>query len=307
MKEKTIVIIMATYNGEKYIEEQLQSIVNQTYKNWRMYIHDDGSTDNTVRIIQNFIIKYNNIYLVSHDNLKSAYKNFMYLLKEYGKDADYIMFSDQDDIWAVDKVMKTYNKIIETDNAGKPCCVFTDYELYMQGTKERRHSKTRVTSNCFSLKYLLTENCAIGATMMINRSAQKMLSEWNLMEYGMHDWTAMLICALFGKIGYLNDRTMLYRQHEKNVIGHSESEIEYFVKRLDVKKNMKRIKGYFIQARYLEDMAKKHMGYNEEEYIILREFANIPYYHKLARMRILIKCGYLNGNMLKKLGLVFMV
>ena len=105
---------MATYNGEKYLAEQLDSIINQTYHNWNLLIRDDNSTDKTLEIIQNYHKKDKRIKILKDDkgNL-GIVKNFEELLKN--SESEFIMFSDQDDYWLENKIEK-YVAILNTSS-----------------------------------------------------------------------------------------------------------------------------------------------------------------------------------------------
>lgn len=109
--EDTVAILMATYNGDKYIEEQIQSIINQTYKNWQLFIRDDGSSDETLKIIKNFTNIDHRIHKIT-DNLGNLGPclNFNELIKTH-LEYKYIMFADQDDVWLENKIMISVNKI----------------------------------------------------------------------------------------------------------------------------------------------------------------------------------------------------
>ena len=119
-------ILLATYNGEQYIREQLDSILNQTYVDWVCYIHDDGSADNTWQTIKKYESDYPDKFVVlNYEKCGGACKNFISLMK-YSSE-NYIMFSDQDDVWAKNKIEVTLNRMksIEADS-DKPYAVFTD-------------------------------------------------------------------------------------------------------------------------------------------------------------------------------------
>jgi rhamnosyltransferase len=137
MKEK-IDILMATYNGEKYIHEQIESIINQTYKNWRLLISDDGSVDGTVEIIKKYIKKDKRIELIE-DNLGNlgVVKKFRELLKR--AEADYIMFSDQDDIWLNNKIERTLNEVFKfKERIEAPLLIHSDSFIMNNDTKVKK-------------------------------------------------------------------------------------------------------------------------------------------------------------------------
>ena len=127
-----IAILMATYNGSRYLREQIDSILSQTNDNWQLYIHDDGSTDSTMDIILEYCNKYIGkiVYLNDAQKHRGAAMSFMYLLKQV--EADYYMFCDQDDVWLPNKVEQEFKSITEYSNE-KPILVFSD--LYIVDEK----------------------------------------------------------------------------------------------------------------------------------------------------------------------------
>ena len=117
MNNPSVAVLMSTYNGEDYLAEQINSILNQTYQNIHLFIRDDGSTDNTMSIIEEFIGNPKVSVIKSGDNL--GYKNsFLMLLKtvvDLKKKYQYISFSDQDDVWLKDKILVSIKKLEKDD------------------------------------------------------------------------------------------------------------------------------------------------------------------------------------------------
>jgi rhamnosyltransferase len=103
-----IAILLATYNGGQYLMEQLDSLLQQTCQEWTLYIHDDGSTDNTYDILREYSQKHSNIYVLEYESQRGAMGNFLSLLQRV--EADYYMFCDQDDVWLKQKVIKEFAK-----------------------------------------------------------------------------------------------------------------------------------------------------------------------------------------------------
>ena len=195
---------MSTYNGEKYLKAQLDSIFNQTSQNIVLFIRDDGSCDSTLEIIKS----YNNKIVLLENNDKA------------GLDFDYYAFCDQDDIWLVNKIEKA---VLELEKFPLPTLycsnqTLVDKELNNLGL---RHKKTIDTSYL----QILTSNQITGCTMVWNNQLQKLLVSKDrrpskeLLEVRIHDvWVAM-VASIAGSIVYDSNSYILYRQHENNVVG----------------------------------------------------------------------------------------
>jgi len=228
-------ILLATYNGEPYISEQLDSLIGQTFKDFVIYICDDQSTDSTLSIIQEYAAQYHKKIFVTQNgrNTGSPKHNFIKMMIEH-KD-DYIMLCDQDDVWLPDKIEKTLNKTRELETTyGKttPILVHTDLRVVDERLGHISGSVLKeVLSDCSktSLNKKIVQNTVTGCTIMYNRALADMIQtepEYMIM----HDWWVLLIASAFGKIGTIYEPTVLYRQHENNEIGAKKKQSlgEYF-------------------------------------------------------------------------------
>ncbi len=222
---ESITILLATYNGEKYIEEQLQSLLNQTYTNWHLIIRDDNSTDGTLAILASYQQQYpEKITILPNKgaNLGSVL-NFNALLT-FAQDAHYIMFCDQDDRWLPDKIEVTYARMRELEKEyGQeyPIMVFTNFQYVdekMQVIESKKHFEINTIRN-FGFSHLLAQNPVYGCTTIINRALANKVGIIPP-EAGFHDHWIALIAAAFGKLFYLKEKTVLYRQHSSNVSGN---------------------------------------------------------------------------------------
>lgn len=221
MTTAKIAILMSTYNGQKYLSEQIESIQKQSYSNWRLYIRDDGSTDNTINIIKRYTTRDHRIIFFNQNHIENqgVAKSFMTLLENI--EADYYMFADQDDYWKKDKIANTLDtmKSSEKVNINKPICVHTNLTLVDSNLKGNLLMNEKKAWSTF--KELLFANCVTGCTVMIN-SKLKSLVDFNKLRFVniyLHDWWIALIAAGFGKVVYLDQATMLYRQHPGNLVG----------------------------------------------------------------------------------------
>ena len=219
-------ILLATYNGSKYLHEQLDSILSQSYGNINVIIRDDGSSDNTVMIIKEYEQKDNRVKLLS-DNLGNLgfVRNFEELMKN--STSEYLMFSDQDDIWYNNKVETSYKRIkaIEEKN-GKSCPILVHTNSKIMNYETR-------TKSLFILDYAKNssfENSFFnffvqGSTMLINESLKREALPFSKEVY-LHDRYLHLIAEFIGIRSYIDVPTMDYRQHSNNEIGSSVNVID---------------------------------------------------------------------------------
>ncbi|WP_455673670.1 glycosyltransferase family 2 protein [Phocaeicola sp.] len=216
-------ILLATYNGEKYIGELLDSLLQQTVKNIRILVRDDGSTDATLDVIRKYKQKNDiEIELVSNNygNIGST-KSFEKLIEK--SDAEYFMFCDQDDVWLPDKIEKTYNKMRELEkyNLNKPLLVFTDLIVVDSAL-------SKISESFFQLQRLKPQVCynpwqcmalsvAPGCTMMLNSKCKEYILP--IPRGRVHDHWVITNIAYWGKCDFVSEGTILYRQHQNNSIG----------------------------------------------------------------------------------------
>lgn len=217
-------ILMATYNGEKFIKEQIDSIISQSYSDWRLIISDDCSQDGTVDIIKIFQKKYPEKILIFENDEPSgsAQSNFFNAIK-YAT-SDYVMFSDQDDVWFPDKIENTYNKMMEKEKEcgqNVPVLVHTDLKVVdrtLNTINDSLFEMMNMDSNRCAFNNLLVQNIVTGCTIMGNRALFNYLKKIPKNAV-MHDMWIALIASAFGEIGFVDKSTMLYRQHGNNSVG----------------------------------------------------------------------------------------
>ena len=219
MKEPLIGILMATYNGEKFIKEQINSILNQIYKNWKLIIHDDGSTDSTVDIVKEYAKKHPDRIIFIDDKIKcgGAKENFAHLM-QIAKDRfnfDYIMFSDQDDVWLPNKIEVTLNKMLDVEyevGTDKPILIHTDLKVvdeHLNVIAESFWKYQKINPRDNTLNRLLCQNVVTGCTVLINKPALDItlpIPDGAIL----HDWWIALVVATFGQIFYVPRACLLY-------------------------------------------------------------------------------------------------
>jgi glycosyltransferase involved in cell wall biosynthesis len=237
-----ISILLSTYNGELYLKEQIDSIFWQTINDWVLYIRDDGSTDHTVNIINDFIERFpEKIKLINDSlgNLRSA-SSFMYLLSQI--DSDYYMFCDQDDVWLPFKIEKTILKLkyLESMHPNKGVLVFTDLTVVDSNLKRVDHSMWHYSGiNPDNAKNFYRTAClstVTGCTMMFNHFIKEKVLPYPKVAR-MHDWWISLNAVHCGVVDYVNEPTMLYRQHGLNVLGADKINKNHYLKKVLLLKN----------------------------------------------------------------------
>lgn len=213
-------ILLATYNGEKYIKEQVESILNQTYENIQIIISDDCSTDKTRQVLKEY--ENNEKIKIFYQEKNLGYvKNFEFLLKQVK--SNLYMLSDQDDVWKKEKVEKSVEKI----ESEKLDLVFGDLEVVDENLNTLYKSynrymhlihKIKKYQKDYRLQYLY--NCMTGCTIISRKNwIDKVLPFPTNSKYMIHDYWLGLVIALNGKVGYIEEPYILYRQHRKNQVG----------------------------------------------------------------------------------------
>lgn len=241
-------IIMATYNGEKFIEAQIESLLNQTYQNWHLIVRDDGSTDNTVNILYEYREQFpGKISVVESKGHLGASLSFSELLKH--SVADYVMLCDQDDIWLPEKVKVSFNGMLKLEamyGMDTPLLIFTDLTVVDKSLNIISKSfweYEKINPNNTTINRLLVQNVVTGCTIIINKKL-KDLSIPIPPEAIVHDWWTALVASVFGKMHYINIPTVLYRQHGQNDIGAKKrSLIEGLKKSIRFGNYLNRLKG----------------------------------------------------------------
>ncbi len=222
----TIAILMATFNGEKFIKEQIDTLLSQTCQDWELFVHDDCSSDKTIDIIKEYVgMLPDRVHLLT-DELKKgrgARDSFIWLVEHV--ESDYYMFCDQDDIWMPLKIEKaiTSIKLEEKKTPQIPICIYTDLILVdekgnEQGTTFWKKSKL-VDSWYDSLDAaIVLANRGAGCTMIFNSQAKKVIIPIDDRIY-MHDMWLFLKVCMYGRCIGLEDSYIHYRIHATNTCG----------------------------------------------------------------------------------------
>lgn len=297
-------ILLATYNGEKYVEEQIASLLKQTYKDIQVLIRDDGSTDQTINIIKGLCTQYPQQLILIEDDCRcgSAKSNFMQLLK-YAS-ADYVMFCDQDDVWFEDKVRFTLEVMKKEENKrqNSPVLIYSDYQVM---TSELLPLNINVKSNQIyneklDINHLLVQNYVTGCTMMVNKSLYNNTLVYRE-ELLMHDWWLAIYAATFGVVKHIPKTLMYYRQHENNYVGAvNVRSVSYIWAKIKDKSIRESNDLYYKQAKAFYEQYAEQM--DEKSRKIFETFLNIPNSVKVIRIIKLVKGQYLKNTFIRVLG-----
>lgn len=221
-----VVVILSTFNGEKYIEAQLDSILKQKHPCRWLLIRDDGSCDKTLALLQAYQDRYPQIHLLEGitGNL-GVQRSYALLLKEARmKNADYVLFADQDDVWFPDKIEKILGALLALKAVNKPALAFSDVTVVdsQLRTLHRSYEKSQQLKlsqkKALDLKTLLSYCPILACTMIINRELLDQLMTIPPEKMLVDKW-ALLLAVTEGVVHYLPEPTLLYRQHDRNVSG----------------------------------------------------------------------------------------
>lgn len=218
-KSPHIAILMCTYNGEAYLKEQLDSIKNQDYKNWKLYINDDGSKDTTLDILKAYQKKWGNQKLIIRRGPQKGFcQNFLNIINDKKIKADLYFLSDQDDIWMLNKISHAIKKLSKYD-LSKPTlyCARTTY-ISNDAKKIIGHSDNFLMPPSF--KNAIIQSIAGGNTMAFNNALRNLVNSFRSPQVVSHDWWLYIVNELWGgKTFYDKEPTIFYRQHSKSLIG----------------------------------------------------------------------------------------
>ena len=207
-----VVILMATYNGARFIREQLESIVRQSHFNWVLLVHDDGSTDDTVAIVDDFARAEPRIVRLSdeHTGLGAA-GNFLWLLDRAPLDADFYACCDQDDVWLEQKLERLLDCLKSEEG---PALVYSNGWTLRHGEVTDEPVLTFLPEDLAAVLFL--NGGVHGCLMLFNQPLLCLVRNFSGFMV-MHDHLLVLAAATFGRLVHKRDKLVHYRKHEDNV------------------------------------------------------------------------------------------
>lgn len=287
-------ILMATYNGEKYIKEQIDSILNQSFSDFRLLISDDCSTDCTREILNQYVEKDSRVVVFLQNKNLGIVRNFEYLMEKV--ENEYFMFSDQDDIWQKDKVRKSIDILTKTDSD----LVYTDLEVVDENLKVKNQSYWKLKGfykkikkyNNFESLYL--NNYITGSTMLVKSGwLEKILPLPKKSQYILHDYWTALVVSKFGKMTYIKEPQIKYRQHSENEVGSK--------RRTDTINRFEEMRNLFIEVKkdHFKNFMQNADVFSDENIKNLNKTA-YRYFDELKKVKnISLKNGKLFWNLYK--------
>lgn len=291
-------ILLATYNGAKYIQSQILSIIGQSFEDWRLIIHDDGSTDETVAIVKRFAEDSRIILIDDEKRFGNPCGNFLYLTKFI--ESPYVMFCDQDDIWLDNKVEILY-EAIRACSTDEPVVGYSQSYLWIPRvgiTGMGGYTKFNRTLN-----HLLFNNGGIqGCVAIFNKKAGEYLMNYRG-RYAMHDHLLNVIGLSFGKVLSIDLPLMLYRQHGENQTGFSRYNYSLW-KRTLLSLTMKEP---VVDKRHYETIQDFYAQYesvlSDEKRRIFEAYLNMPLLNLFRKLITMVKFDFRREGSLCKLAI----
>lgn len=222
-KISTIYILMSTYNGQKFLTEQLQSIENQTHQNWRLVLSDDGSSDATLAIAKEFQQKWGGDRLEIREGPQRGFcQNFLSMACDSSIKADFYAFSDQDDVWMADKLSKAMAYFASNPDQSIPRVYCGRTQIVDDKLNFLGFSPLFTLPRSF--RNAIVQSIAGGNTMVFNHAAKELLEQAGMQQVVSHDWWLyQLTKGAGGSVYYDPEPSLLYRQHENCMIGANSS------------------------------------------------------------------------------------
>ncbi len=316
-----IAILLCAFNGEKRIGAMIDSVLKQTYKDIMLFVSDDGSTDSTESIIDDYVSKFpNKVRRIRIQKLHNgAGLHFLRALQNNEiKCSDYVMLADQDDIWCKNKVEKSVCSIKQLESRTKgdhiPLAVFCDSvlvsdDMEMIAPSYMKYAKLNPKKATFS--HLLVQNVVTGAAMIMNKDLVEMINRIPE-HFVMHDHWIALVTSAFGKIDYINEPLYMYIRHQKNTLdvkpGGVYNEIilrlrnnkKAYVRKSVREQARKNYEAMLLQAQSFEDI---YGGRIRKDYArILKAYIDIPNKGMIGRVITILKYHITCDNWYRVIG-----
>lgn len=285
---------MATYNGELYIKNQIYSLLQQTETRWTLWVRDDGSSDETLNIINEFISLDNRIILISDDkgNLGPG-KSFLELTKY--ANSEYVVFCDQDDIWFEKKLECLFIEAKSKFDNATPCLVYCNGYGYSNSSGTiTQHEIMNLHASSLN-EFLFFNSGYQGCSILFNRALCDFVKDYKASYFYLHDDVVSLIAHSFGKVFYIDKRLMLYRQHDFNVTGNMANNFSDRVRRVLNRSVPVISKKHFYEKKCFFEAYESLLTADDKN--VFLAYLNFPDYGFFKKIFILFKFNFsIAGN-----------
>lgn len=294
-----VAILLATYNGQAYLQEQLDSIATQTESNWALWASDDGSTDQTIEILNKFATRFPSGQVNVLDGPKTGFaNNFLSLIHNPEVIAQHYAYADQDDVWLSDKLERAL-VFLEKTPTQTPALYCSRTEYVNENLVHIGCSVDQQRPATFS--NALVQNIASGNTMVFNQATRSLLvSAGEELKISLHDWwTYLAVAACGGQVCFDRKPSLLYRQHANNVWGKNTGWINRYVR---IKKLFEgRFRGW--NQEHITALGALNQLVTANNQKIIAAFIQIRQGNLLTRLFYLKKSGLYRQKLLGNLGL----
>lgn len=293
-----IMVLLSTYNGEKYISEQIESVLCQQGVDVHIVARDDGSQDETINILKR-ISTLENITLIEGQNIGVVGSFFTLMHEAVCHNFDYFAFCDQDDVWKNDK-LKVATDIL-SGHGNEPALYMSSFQM----VDENLHSiQTNMSRPNISVEGALASNCATGCTMVFNKKLLEKSLISNYDDVLMHDYWMYMVCLLTGGYIYYDETPHIYyRQHGNNVIGGTG---DNFLTKWWTRMNKMFLPGDNFKSKFACKLLEQYGNeISEDKKVFLQNIANIKTLK--SKWNLLRNKKLLTGSIDKRLQLIGLI
>jgi len=300
-----VCVLLSTFNGELYLEEQLSSLANQTFSEFDIIARDDGSSDDTISILQSAGVE-----VVCGDENIGPQLSFIKLVQAALEKPyyNYFLFCDQDDIWCDTKI-ETLLKAVRSSYPyqTKPVLAFSDLIVVNYRNEEIAPSFLKLQQldpSRVSLNQLLTQNVVTGCATLFNREMATLISSINK-DVLMHDWASAILASLYGELLFVDQPLVRYRQHNNNTIGVKKNELfDYYqlLKKLLAGEH-RPLNNNIKQALVIYDhLDKSRVDGNKLQ--ALQAFISLKEQPSIKKTYLVLKFGFLKHGLVRNLAMI---
>jgi glycosyltransferase involved in cell wall biosynthesis len=298
-------ILLSTYNGEQFLNEQLVSIAAQSYSDWRLLVRDDSSSDRSLTILKLFAqsMPDKKVLIFQADENSGPAESYAELLSF--SSAPYVLFADQDDIWLPEKITvlkEAMNELELKFGRNIPLLVYSDMKVVnqnLQSVAESFFAYNALPTEINNLSQLFFFNNIPGCTMLVNRALIDFAMPFPE-EVIMHDWWLNLSVNVAGHFHFVNRPLLLYRYHSSNFYGTGKFNIKKYFNIKEYKNNLLRMIGQ------ISAFEERYAGLIDDESIrnALFQLKNISRYNCLKRKYTLFKYAGVPGKKMRKISML---